>query len=194
MKKNGVPQQLSFEDIALRAIASELPKIETPVFRWRKLVRRLDPLGAKPGRAAFQAVAAALADYADRNGRKCRPSVETLCRDTGLGRRTVQYALRELVRWHVMAVERPGNGRKSTEYLLLCPGEKAVDKPGEKSGVHDAKGARGDTGKVHPRAPQVRQRERSAEPPVVEPAEFDVESEFAQLALRVVPGLLEAAG
>ena len=181
-------QQLSFEDLALRAIATDLPKIETPVFRWRKLVRRLEPLGVKPSRAAFQGVATVLADYADRNGRSCRPSVATLVRDSGFGERTVQYALRELVRWRVVEVVREGGRGKASEYHLICPGEKGVDKPR----VHEQNGARDDVERVHGGAPQVRQREVC---PEEEPLELDAASHFGQLALRVlrVDGLAESA-
>jgi hypothetical protein len=185
-------QQLSFEDIALRAIATDLPKIETPVFRWRKLVRRLDPLGTKPGRAAFQSVASALADYANRNGRSCRPTIARLCADTGFSERTVQYAIRELVRWRVVEVERAGGRGRASEYRLVCPG--AVNNAVDKKGCTDRKGAPGDTKRVHAGAPQVRQEEDRCRDDRPAAPELDPASPFAQLALRVVgPELAESA-
>jgi hypothetical protein len=164
-----VGQQLSFEDIALRAIATDLPKIETLTFRWRKLVRRLDPLGKDVSRATFQLVAGALADYADRNGESCYPTVAQLAADTGRSERAVQYALRELIRWRVVEADRSGGRGRASQYRLV--GARAndrsvpVDKPVENERVPDLKGARADTKRVQPLAPQVRHEDRQFREP-----------------------------
>ncbi len=92
----------------------------------------------------------ALVSYADADG-ACWPSVETLARGTGLGRRTVQRVLRRLEQAGLVDVT-PGGGRHNpSRYRLRLPPEvekgrqrDAVSLP-EKASARPRKGVRGDT-------------------------------------------------
>jgi hypothetical protein len=125
------PQQLHF-DVALLGTADQLVSgtIATPVVRWRKLVRLFDPPpGSRCSRKSFQAVAAALADYADRNGSSCWPAVQRLVEDTGYSRRQVQYALAALEERRLVVRDTRGGRGRSSRYELVC--RRPVDNPGE---------------------------------------------------------------
>ena len=60
-----------------------------------------------------------LANYSDASG-KCWPSIETLCKDTGLSRPSVKRALRELVKLEFIKkiTRKQGNLQSSNFYLL----------------------------------------------------------------------------
>lgn len=64
-----------------------------------------------------------LSNYADANG-KCWPSIETLCRDTGLSRPSVKRALRRLVELELIKkiTRKMGNLQSSNFYLLSLSG------------------------------------------------------------------------
>lgn len=96
----------------------------------------------------------ALADYADDNGGSCWPSVRTICRDTLLSERQVQYALRSLEQMGEITVEQKGGGRRSTMYRIVMPGVQNLH-PSE-----NGRGAMDCTPEVQPVAP-----DPSVEPP-----------------------------
>jgi hypothetical protein len=113
----------AFDSALLRLAASHVPAgIETPVMRWRKLARMLNPpMSVKCSRASFQTVASALADYADANGGSCYPSVRRLAYDTGLHERTVQRALSAIESRGLLRRDARGGRGRATEYDLICP-------------------------------------------------------------------------
>ena len=120
--------QLPFEQLLVRAADRAVStKIRTPVVRWRKMVRLYGPRpGDRCSRKCFQSIAAALADYADRNGGSCFPPVERIVEDTDYSERQVQYALASLEGWGLLRRSFGGRGR-TTRYQLIC--RQAVDKP-----------------------------------------------------------------
>ncbi len=95
-----------------------------------------------------------LADYADENGGSIWPSVKTICSDTLLSERQVQYALRNLEQLGEISVEQKGGGRRTTRYRILM-GEVQNPHPSEQG-----RGAVDCTPEVQPIAP-----DPSVEPP-----------------------------
>lgn len=141
------PRQLDFEDAYLRLVArAPLPNVGTPVVRWRKLARRVDPPPGSPVSASsFQLVAGILADYADRNGENCRPRVATIAAEARLNKRTVQRALAALEQRALIERDARG-GRRATRYRLVLPVEQAGEQAGDS--------AAGDDEGVSPVSPQ----------------------------------------
>lgn len=122
-------RQLSFEDLKLRLVATGIPDGLPPVMRWRKLLRRVEPPdGSQVSVATFRAVGTVLADYADREGGSCFPSVKLIASDSGFAVRTAKYALAALE--EVGLVEKRRRRRMPTSYTLLVP---PVEKPVDKS-------------------------------------------------------------
>ena len=181
--------RLDFTPFAVTAIATGLPNVQTPVFRWRKLVRRLDPFpDSNVSRLSFRAVAMALADYADRNGRRCRPSVAQLASDAGVSERTAQRALRQLEQWGILECSNRGGRGRAAEYVLRVP----VYKPVQNGVVDDVAqpervtGAtlKGDT----PVTPGPSRGPKNSEPdPVAAAPPVESDAPWHQLALRVCP-------
>ena len=100
----------------------------------------------------------ALADYADERGGSCWPSVKTICQETLLSERQVQYALRALEQMGEIVVEQKGGGRRSTKYRLIMA---------EVQNLHPSENGRGAmdcTPEVQPVAP-----DPSVEPPEDQP-------------------------
>lgn len=95
-----------------------------------------------------------LADYADEDGGSIWPSVKTICSDTLLSERQVQYALRNLEQLGEIAVEQKGGGRRTTRYRILM---REVQNPHPSE---QARGAVDCTPEVQPIAP-----DPSVEPP-----------------------------
>lgn len=66
-------------------------------------------------------VVCAIANYANGKSRLGWPSIATLAAATGWSERTVQRALRELVRQGWLEVQTMGHGRRATEYRVTWP-------------------------------------------------------------------------
>lgn len=99
---------------------------EDATLHWRRLVRKLDPLpGTSCSGLVFQAVAAALADYADHEDGRYHPSVASLAADCRISERSVQSALAALERWRLIRRDRRGGRGKTTRYKLLTAEEVA---------------------------------------------------------------------
>lgn len=170
--------QLSFEHMALQAASEALPAgLTSQVLAWRRLVRGFGPReGDRCSRVAFQAVAGALADHANSSGCSCYPSVALLAAETGLQRRTVQYALRSLERWSLIRRLNSGKGGRSvaTSWALFDPLKgrtMPVDKSPERVHADAGKGARGDSERVHVGAPEGVQVRENRKPPTAEAVE-----------------------
>ena len=67
-------------------------------------------------RWAARLVALVLSTHMDSNGASCFPSVETIARESGLGRRSVQRALDELEAASLLERKRGGGRGKSSRY------------------------------------------------------------------------------
>ncbi len=88
-------------------------------WRWRKIVRRLDPPAGSPcSGAVFQAVAGALADHVDGS---CFPSVCCLATDCRISERSVQYGLAALEHRGVIRRDKRGGRGRATRYQLVVP-------------------------------------------------------------------------
>jgi DNA-binding transcriptional ArsR family regulator len=195
----GDPQQLSFDDLRLRLLGNAVPAgITTPVVRWRKLLALVEPPeDAGVSTAAFRAVGHALAGYANRDGRSCRPKVETLARDSGYRPRTVQYALRALERLGLIRCTSVGGRGKTSEYVLVCPVERRRRRPVGNAVDGAVKGA-GDDGKgcspMHPMSVSEDRKDPVARETPGDDVASIAQSPFAQLALRAAraQGVTEA--
>lgn len=156
-----LPQQLTIEQSVLRLVAHGTvgEGITSSVFAWRKLVRAFGPRqDDRCSRATFQSVAAALADHADRHGGSCFPAVATLAAETGLSRRSVQYALRALEGWQLIRHTNAGMGgrARSTRWQLWdpLPSQKGARADLAEKGADGLKGAPDDTKRAHPVHPR----------------------------------------
>ena len=140
------PEQLSFDDLRLRAITADLSPSLHPKERWRILLRRVEP---PPGSTCctklFRGVGSALATYANRSG-VCWPHVETIAKDAGVSRRSAQRALAALEEASLIRRKVRGRAGASVYQLWMPPlraVENPVDKPVDACGTDVENGAKG---------------------------------------------------
>ena len=124
-----MPGQLRFTSVTLAAADRQVPAgISTPVQRWRRMVVLFEaPHDARCSTKCMRHVGVALADYANREGSSCFPSVARLAADTGYSERQVQYALAALERLGLIGRDRRGGRGRTTRYELACAVDKRVE-------------------------------------------------------------------